>query len=276
MVQPELKMNKTYDFTNDEIERYSRHIILPEVGGEGQKKLIESKVLVVGAGGLGSIILMYLAAAGVGTLGIIDDDKIELSNLQRQIIHKTENLGIFKVDSAEETIKSINPSVKVLKYKKRLIPSNAEEIVSQYDIVADGIYNFQTRFLVNDVCYFFKKTLVTAAILRFEGQISTFNSKNKLSSCYRCLWHSAPSEGAIATCAQAGVFGALAGNIGTLQAIEILKEILQIGNSLNNYLMIFDALSLEMRKVKLKKDPNCMLCGKNPTILSIKNKKDYK
>ena len=260
-------MTKDLKLTNEQIERYSRHILLPEVGGIGQKKLIKSKVLVVGAGGLGSIILLYLAAAGIGTIGIIDDDKVELSNLQRQIIHKTEGLGTYKVDSALKAIKSINPSVKVIKYRDRLAVSNAENIISNYNIIADGSDNFETRFLVNDVCYFLKKTLVTAAILRFEGQISTFNFKDKLSSCYRCLWPNSPAKGTIPTCAQAGVFGALAGNIGSMQSIEIIKEILQIGKSLNNFLVLYDALSCEMRKVKLTKDPSCRLCGEKPTIV---------
>ena len=270
MDQQVLRMAKNLELTDEQIERYSRHILLPEVGGVGQKKLIQSKVLVVGAGGLGSIILLYLAAAGVGTIGIIDDDKVELSNLQRQIIHKTEGLGTYKVDSALLAIESVNPSIKVKIYKERLTANNAENIISNYDVIADGSDNFETRFLVNDTCYFLRKILVSAAILRFEGQISTFNSKNKLSPCYRCLWPQPPAEGVIATCAQAGVFGALAGNIGSMQSIEIIKEILQIGKSLNNFLIIYDALSSEMRKIKLRKDPSCSLCGENPTILYSK------
>ena len=270
MDQQVLRMTRNLELTDEQIERYSRHILLPEVGGIGQKKLIQSKVLVVGAGGLGSIILLYLAAAGVGTIGIIDDDKVELSNLQRQIIHKTEALGTYKVDSALLAIKSINPSIKVNIYKERLAVSNAENIISDYDVIADGSDNFETRFLVNDTCYFLRKTLVSAAILRFEGQISTFNYKNKLSPCYRCLWPQPPAGGVIATCAQAGVFGALAGNIGSMQSIEIIKEILKIGKSLNKFLIIYDALSSEMRKIKLRKDPSCSLCGNSPTILNNK------
>ena len=264
------------DFTEEEIQRYARHITLPQVGGVGQKKLMKAKVLIIGAGGLGSPLLLYLAAAGVGTIGIIDDDIVELSNLQRQIIHKNKNIGIDKTKSAKESILSINPNIKVITYKERLNLKNAEKIIKNFDIIADGSDNFGTRFLTNDVCYFLKKTLVSAAILRFEGQISTFSTYKKESPCYRCLWPNPPTAGAVATCGEAGVFGALAGSIGSLQAIEVLKEILQIGESLNNNLLIFDTLAAEVRKVKISKDINCKLCGSNPTILNIKENKDYK
>lgn len=264
------------DFTEEEIERYARHITLPQVGGNGQKKLMNSKVLVIGAGGLGSPLLLYLAAAGIGTIGIIDDDKVELSNLQRQIIHKNVNIGISKTISAKESILSINPNIKVTTYNERLNVSNAEKIIKNFDIIADGSDNFGTRFLTNDVCYLLKKTLVSAAILRFEGQISTYSAYKDQNSCYRCLWPTPPPEGLIATCGEAGVFGALAGNIGSIQAIEILKEILNIGTSLKNYLLIFDTLSAEMRKVKISKDKNCKLCGDKPTIISVVENKDYK
>ena len=263
------------EFTEDEIQRYARHITLPQVGGIGQRKLMNAKVLVIGAGGLGSPLLLYLAAAGIGTIGIIDDDKVELSNLQRQIIHKNSMIGTHKTDSAKETILSINPNIKVITYKKRLTFSNAEDIVSKYDIVADGSDNFGTRFLVNDTCFLTKKILVSAAILRFEGQISTYSAYKNSNCCYRCLWPAPPPKGLIASCGEAGVFGALAGSIGSLQAIEVLKEILGIGKSLNNFLMIFDTLSSEMRKVKVNKDINCQLCGTKPNITSIKKHKDY-
>jgi len=262
-------------FTDEEIQRYARHITLPQVGGIGQRKLINSKVLVIGAGGLGSPLLLYLAAAGVGTIGIIDDDKVELSNLQRQIIHTNKSINTYKTDSAKEAILSINPNTKVTTYKERFTYRNAEDIVSDYDIIADGSDNFGTRFLANDVCYLKRKTLVSAAILRFEGQISTYTAYKDLNCCYRCLWPEPPPKGLIASCGEAGVFGALAGSIGSIQGIETLKEILGIGHSLNNYLLIFDTLSSEMRKVKIKKDNNCRLCGPNPNITSIKNHKDY-
>ena len=271
---PELIMNDL-GFTEEEIQRYARHITLPQVGGTGQRKLIDSKVLVIGAGGLGSPVLLYLAAAGVGTIGIIDDDKVELSNLQRQIIHTNNNINNYKTDSAKEAILSINPNIKVITYKERFTFKNAENIVSDYDIVADGSDNFGTRFLANDVCYLQHKTLVSAAILRFEGQISTYSAYKKPNCCYRCLWPEPPPKGLIASCGEAGVFGALAGSIGSIQGIEILKEILGIGHSLNNHLLIFDTLSSEMRKVKIKKDNNCKLCGTSPTITSIENHKDY-
>jgi molybdopterin-synthase adenylyltransferase len=263
------------DFTEEEMQRYARHITLPQVGGIGQRKLMNSKVLVIGAGGLGSPLLLYLAAAGIGTIGIIDDDKVELSNLQRQIIHKTDNINIYKTDSAKETILAINPNIKVITYKERFTVENAENIVSEFDIIADGSDNFGTRFLANDTCYFKKKTLVSAAILRFEGQISTYSAYKNSKCCYRCLWPSPPPKGLIASCGEAGVFGALAGSIGSIQGIEVLKEILGIGHSLNNHLLIFDTLSSEMRKVKIKKDNNCQLCGLKPTITSIKKHKDY-
>ena len=264
------------NFTEEEIQRYARHITLPQVGGTGQKKLMQAKVLIVGAGGLGSPLLLYLAAAGVGTIGIIDNDKVELSNLQRQIIHKNANIGISKTQSAKEQILAINPSIKVITYNERLDVSNAEKIIKKFDIVADGSDNFGTRFLTNDTCYLLKKTLVSAAILRFEGQISTYSAFKGKYACYRCLWPKPPAAGVIATCGEAGVFGALAGNIGSIQAIEVLKEILDIGKSLNNYLLICDTLSAETRKLKITKDINCKLCGKNPTIKSIKENEDYK
>lgn len=264
-----------FDFTEDEIQRYARHITLPQVGGVGQRKLMNAKVLVIGAGGLGSPLLLYLAAAGVGTIGIIDDDLVELSNLQRQIIHKTNKVGTPKTDSAKETILSINPNINVITYKERFTIYNAEKIASNFDIVADGSDNFGTRFLANDVCYLLKIPLVSAAILRFEGQISTYSAYKDFNCCYRCLWPKPPPEGLITTCGEAGVFGALAGSIGSIQGIEVLKEILEIGKSLNNYLIIFDTLSTEMRKVKINKDNNCKLCGLNPTVTSIKKIKDY-
>ncbi len=263
------------DFTEEEIERYARHITLPQVGGVGQRKLLNAKVLIIGAGGLGSPLLLYLAAAGVGTIGIIDDDRVELSNLQRQIIHSNADINAYKTDSAKEAILAINPNINVITYKEKFSINNAESIVKDYEIIADGSDNFGTRFLANDVCFFAKKTLVSAAILRFEGQISTYSPHKDANCCYRCLWPEPPPKGLIASCGEAGVFGALAGSIGSIQSIEILKEILGIGKSLNNYLIIFDTLSAEMRKVKIKKDDNCKLCGSKPKITKINDNKDY-
>ncbi|HEC14489.1 MAG TPA: molybdopterin-synthase adenylyltransferase MoeB [Rhodospirillales bacterium] len=258
------------DFNEDQINRYARHILLKEVGGEGQARLCNAKVLVVGAGGLGSPVLLYLAAAGVGTLGVIDDDKVDLSNLQRQIVHRTEAIGRPKVDSARDTLAAINPDVNVVAHNRRLTPGNALDLISGYDLVADGSDNFATRFLVNDACYFARVPLVSAAILRFDGQVSTFRAfEGGGKPCYRCLFREPPPPGQIPTCAEAGVLGALCGMIGSLQATEILKEIMGIGEGLAGSLLIVDALSATFRKVSIKADPGCPLCGKNPTILDI-------
>jgi adenylyltransferase/sulfurtransferase len=257
-------------FTEDQIQRYARHILLSEVGGEGQARLLASKVLVVGAGGLGTPMLMYLAAAGVGTLGVVDHDVVDLSNLQRQVIHDTESVGRPKVESAKATIARINPDVTVVPHHARLDADNALALISEYDLVADGSDNFATRFLVNDACYFAAKTLVSAAILRFDGQLSTF--KPHLSGdfpCYRCLFREPPPEGQIPTCAQAGVLGALCGMIGSLQATEVLKELMGVGESLAGSLLIVDGLGTTFRKIKLKRDPACPLCGAEPTIRDL-------
>lgn len=262
------------DFTDDQINRYARHILLREVGGEGQKKLLDSRVLVIGAGGLGSPLLLYLAAAGVGTIGIVDDDVVDLSNLQRQIIHGTSDVGRLKIESAAATVKEINPDVNLVTHKARFDLSNAMELVQQYDVIADGSDNFSTRFLVNDACYFAEKTLVSGAILRFDGQVATFKphvhtDDEEAGPCYRCIFREPPPEGQVPSCAQAGVLGALCGMIGSMQASEILKELMGIGESLSGSLLICDGLSSTFRKIKVKRDPGCPLCGDQPTIKDL-------
>lgn len=255
------------EFSDDQIERYARHIILKEVGGAGQESLLKAKVLVIGAGGLGSPVLMYLAAAGVGTIGIIDDDDVALSNLQRQIIHRTEDIDRPKADRAKEAIGEINPDVAVVEYRQRLDHSNATKLISAYDIVADGSDNFETRFLVNDVCYLTKTPLVAAALGQFEGQISTYKAwEGDDNPCYRCLFPAPPPEGTVPSCAEGGILGALAGVMGSLQATEVLKEIMGIGSSLSGKLTLYDALEGSFRTVTFKKDRACALCGDAPTI----------
>lgn len=258
------------DFTEDQIHRYARHIILDEVGGAGQAALLDAKVLVVGAGGLGSPLLMYLAAAGIGTLGVIDDDDVALSNLQRQIAHTTDRVGTPKTDSAARTIGTLNPDVRVNAYRERLTAKNVAALIGDYDIVADGSDNFETRFLLNDACHLGGKTLVSAAVLRFDGQISTFKSHlGGDNPCYRCIYPEPPPAGLIPSCAEGGVLGALAGTVGTLQATEVIKEILGVGDSLSGALLIYEGLSATFRKVRVKPDPSCALCGPNPTITRI-------
>ena len=261
-------------FTEAQINRYARHILLQEVGGEGQARLLKSRVLVIGAGGLGSPLLMYLAAAGVGTLGVVDDDVVDLSNLQRQIVHSTAAVGMPKVESARKTLAGINPDVKVITHQTRIGPANALALISDYDLVADGSDNFATRFLVNDACYFARKTLVSAAVLRFDAQIYTFKAHVAYAAgghgpCYRCIFREAPPEGHIPTCAEAGVLGALCGMVGSLQATEALKELLGIGDSLSGSLIVCDGLGATFRKIKVNADPGCPLCGEAPSIADL-------
>lgn len=254
------------DFTEDQIRRYARHIILPEVGGVGQAKLLGAKVLVIGAGGLGSPVILYLAAAGVGTIGVIDDDEVDLSNLQRQIIHRTDCVGTAKVASAAQAVAAINPDVRVVPIQTRLDRDNARAIIRDFDVVADGSDNFPTRFLVNDACWFEDRPLVSAAILRFDGQLSTFKHSGP---CYRCIYREEPPEGAVPTCSSAGVLGAIAGTMGSLQATEVLKEVLGIGTSMSGRLLIVDALDNAFRTVRVPRDPGCPLCGDTPTITDL-------
>ena len=256
------------DFSESQIQRYARHILLREVGGEGQARLLESKVLVVGAGGLGSPLLLYLAAAGVGTIGVIDDDVVDLSNLQRQVVHATASVGRPKVESARDTVQAINPEVRFVAHHRRFAAEGALDLIGAYDVVADGSDNFPTRFLVNDACYFAAKPLVSAAILRFDGQLATFKAYES-GPCYRCLFREAPPPGQIPSCAEAGVLGALCGMVGSLQATEVLKELLTIGDSLSGWLVVCEALGTTFRKIRLRPDPACPLCGEAPTITDL-------
>ncbi|MDP2333029.1 MAG: molybdopterin-synthase adenylyltransferase MoeB [Reyranella sp.] len=250
------------DLTEPQIRRYARHIVLAEIGGVGQARLIAARVLVVGAGGLGAPLLQYLAAAGIGTLGVIDHDTIDLSNLQRQVIHRTADVGVSKVESAQRALADINPEVRVRPHDERLTAHNAERILANYDIVADGSDNFATRYLLNDVCYRLKKILVSAAILRFDGQISTYKAYEGAGHpCLRCIFPAAPSEEAVPSCAQAGVLGALAGTLGALQATEVVKEILGIGRSLSGTLLLYDALNASFETLAIAKRPDCPTCG---------------
>jgi thiazole biosynthesis adenylyltransferase ThiF len=259
-----------FKFTEEQIKRYARHIILPEVGGKGQEKLLNSKVLVIGAGGLGSPAILYLAAAGVGTIGIVDFDVVDLSNLQRQIIHNTKRVGTPKVESARKTVEMLNPDVKVIAYNTRISKENVMDIIKDYDVVLDGTDNFPTRFLINDACYFAGKPLVSAAMLRFEGQVSVFDFRMKEQSpCYRCLFPEPPPPGLVPSCQEAGILGSIGGIMGCIQATEAIKLILGIGEPLVGKLLIMDALSMDFRKVKLRKDPNCPLCGEKPVIKEL-------
>lgn len=254
-------------FTEEQIKRYARHIILQEIGGKGQEKLLNSRVLVVGAGGLGSPAIYYLAAAGVGTIGIVDYDNVDFSNLQRQIIHNTERVGIPKVESAKMTVEKLNPDVNVITYNLLLNKSNILDIIKEYDIVLDGTDNFPTRFLINDACYMLGIPLVSAAMLRFEGQITIFDFKNKQNSpCYRCLFPEPPPPGLVPSCQEAGILGSVGGIMGSIQATEAIKYLLNIGEPLIGKLLIMDALSMDFRKVNLRKDHKCALCGEHPTI----------
>jgi molybdopterin/thiamine biosynthesis adenylyltransferase/rhodanese-related sulfurtransferase len=261
-------INTFMQLTNDEIKRYSRHLILPEVGMAGQKKICSTSVLCIGAGGLGSPIAMYLAAAGIGKLGIVDFDAVDFSNLQRQIIHSTEDVGRLKSESARETIKGINPNVDVVLYNTRLTSENALEIIGQYDIVVDGTDNFPTRYLTNDACVLLKKPNAYGSIFRFEGQASVF-APHLGGPCYRCLYPEPPPPGMVPSCAEGGVLGVLPGIIGCIQAAEILKLALGKGSSLIGRLLLFNALDMKFRELKLRRDPECPLCGENPTLTRL-------
>ncbi|PYV23817.1 MAG: molybdenum cofactor biosynthesis protein MoeB [Acidobacteria bacterium] len=253
--------------TKDEILRYSRHLIMPEVGMEGQLKLKHAKVLCIGAGGLGSPLALYLAAAGVGKLGIVDFDVVDFTNLQRQIIHDTNDVGRPKLASAKETLADINPYVEVETYETRLTSENALEIIRDYDIVADGTDNFPTRYLVNDACVLAGKPNVYGSIFRFEGQATVFYAKE--GPCYRCLYPEPPPPGLVPSCAEGGVLGVLPGIIGSIQALETIKLILGRGQTLIGRLLLFDALSLKFREVKLRKNPDCPVCGTHPTVTKL-------
>lgn len=260
--------------SSEEIERYARHLVLPEVGGPGQNKLKAARVLVIGAGGLGAPILLYLAAAGVGHIGICDHDTVSLSNLQRQVIHTTANIGKLKTQSAAELMLAINPHVEVVQHDARITAENALELVSQYDVIADACDNFNTRFLVADACYFAKKPLVSAAVGQFDGQISTYKPylKNAYSEpfpTYRCFIGDLPDRGMFPACEEAGILGALPGIIGSMQAMEVLKEILEIGESLSGRILMYDALLARFFETKLKWNPENPLTGRNPKITTM-------
>jgi sulfur-carrier protein adenylyltransferase/sulfurtransferase len=250
--------------SREEVRRYGRHLIMPEVGLEGQKKLKASSVLLVGAGGLGSPMAMYLAAAGVGRIGVVDFDVVDQSNLQRQILHGTADVGRPKLRSAEERIHSINPYVTVEPHEVQLTSVNALEIIKNYDVVADGTDNFPTRYLVNDACVLLHKPNVYGSIFRFDGQVSVFDADR--GPCYRCLYAEPPPPGLVPSCAEGGVLGVLPGIIGTIQALETVKLLLGIGDSLVGRLLLFDALKMEFKELKLRKNPKCPICGTNPTI----------
>ncbi|HWD20397.1 MAG TPA: molybdopterin-synthase adenylyltransferase MoeB [Verrucomicrobiae bacterium] len=253
---------------NDEIRRYSRHLILPEVGLAGQKKICAASVLCIGAGGLGSPIAMYLAAAGIGKIGIVDFDTVDFSNLQRQIIHGTADVGRSKAESARDTINEINPNVEVVLHNTRITSENALEILAPYDIVVDGTDNFPTRYLTNDACVLLKKPNVYGSIFRFEGQASVF-APHLGGPCYRCLYPEPPPPGMVPSCAEGGVLGVLPGIVGTIQATEILKLALGKGSSLVGRLLLFNALDMKFREVKLRRDPACPICGDHPTIKEL-------
>jgi adenylyltransferase/sulfurtransferase len=260
--------------TQDEIERYKRHLVLKEIGGEGQQRLKAARVLVVGAGGLGSPLILYLAAAGIGTIGIIDDDRVSLDNLQRQIVHDTKTVGRSKTKSAAATIERLNPHVQTRLYSTRLVPENALDIVRGFDIVADGSDNFATRYLLNDACYFAKLPLVAAALGPFDGQLTTFRSfetdeDGDPRPSYRCLFPEPPPEGTVPPCAEAGILGAVAGVIGCLQAGEVVKELLGIGESLVGRLLLYDALQARFSTVTYAWDPESPLNGRNPSFRDL-------
>jgi len=255
------------DFTDSQLERYSRNILLQEVGIEGQVKIFEAKVLIVGAGGLGSPAALYLAAAGVGTIGIADYDEVEISNLQRQIVHFTRDLNKTKVDSAAEKMQAINPDILVNKHLASLCADNIKDIIREYDFVIDGSDNFPTKFLINDACILAGIPFSHGGILRFEGQTMTVLPGK--SACYRCVFTKPPSVNSVPTCSQAGVLGSIAGMLGSIQAAEALKYVLGIGGLLTDALLTFDAKNMDFYKIRLKKQKNCKICGENPTITEL-------
>ena len=259
-------MTQELRLTPKQVKRYSRHIIMASVGSKGQRKLLQSKVLIIGAGGLGSPSAVYLTLAGVGTVGIVDFDTVDVSNLQRQILHHDSDVGRPKVVSAKETLKSFNPDVNVVTHETRLTSENAMEIISQYDVVVNGADNFPARYLVNDACYLLGKPLVDGSILIFDGQATVFMPGK---GCYRCLFPEPPPPGAVPNCAEAGVLGALTGLVGSIQATETLKLLMGIGEPLVSRLLLIDGLSMDFRSVKLRRNVKCPLCGDNPTVKEL-------
>lgn len=255
------------DFTNEQIERYSRHIILPEVGGIGQKRIRQASVLVVGSGGLGSPCAFYLTAAGVGKLALVDSDRVDLSNLQRQILHFTSDVNRLKTESAKEKLNKLNAEVEIITIQERLTSKNILGIIKDYDIIVDGSDNFPTRYLVNDACVLANKPLVHAGVFRFDGQIFTILPHK--GPCYRCLFAEPPPPGVIPSCQEAGILGVLPGVIGILQASEVLRYILQKGELLIGRLLVYDGLNARFREVKIRRDPNCPVCGDRPTVTKL-------
>jgi adenylyltransferase/sulfurtransferase len=260
--------------TSEEIDRYKRHLVLREVGGQGQQRLKAARVLVIGAGGLGSPVLMYLAAAGVGTIGIIDDDRVSLDNLQRQVVHDTPRVGVLKVESAREMLARLNPHVEVETHASRIDATNALDIIARYDLVADGSDNFRTRYLVSDACYFAGKTLVFAAVGPFDGYVTTFkphlrDAAGQPFPSYRCLFPEAPAPETVLNCAEVGVLGSVVGVVGCLQATEILKEIAQLGESLTGRLLVYDALAGRFEEIRYDWDPHNPICGTTPKIKDL-------
>lgn len=259
-------MTTAPQLTLEQVKRYSRHIIMPQIGSRGQRKLIDSKVLIIGAGGLGGPVAVYLALAGVGTIGIVDFDVVDLSNLQRQVLHTTETVGLPKVESATRTLARYNPGVNVVTHEYPITSENAMELISQYDIIVNGADNFATRYLVNDAAYLNGKPLVDGSILIFDGQVTTYEPGK---GCYRCLYPEPPPPGIVPNCAEAGVLGALTGTIGSIQATEVVKVILGIGDPLVGRLLLVDALAMEFRVVRTRRDPACPLCGDEPTVTEL-------
>jgi molybdopterin-synthase adenylyltransferase len=255
------------ELSEGQFQRYARHLILDEVGEEGQARLLQSRVLVVGAGGLGSPLLLYLAAAGVGTIGVADPDRVDITNLQRQIVHATQSVGTLKVESARATLAAINPEIRVEAHPLRLGPENAEALIAEYDLVADGSDNFATRYLLTDLSCRLEKPLVAAALSPFEGQISTFRPYLGAGHpCYRCLFREPPPPDLVPRCETAGILGAVAGVLGTLQAVEVLKELLGLGESLDGTLLIYDAMRARFHSIRIAKDPECPTCGKHALV----------
>ena len=252
-------------FTEEQLERYSRHIVLSEIGAKGQKKLLESKILIIGAGGLGTPVALYLAAAGVGTIGIVDEDVVDISNLQRQVIHNTLDVGKAKVLSAKESMKAINPYIKVNDYQTFVSANNIMQLIGNYDFIVDGTDNFYSKFLINDACVLAKKPFSHAGIIQFKGQIMTYVPEQ--GSCYRCVFENPPPHDTVPTCKQAGIIGAVGGVIGSLQAMEAIKYVIGSGTLLISTLLTYDALTMDFRKVNLPKYCNCAVCGINPVIL---------
>ena len=258
-------------FSKNQLDRYARHIILPGVGAAGQRNLLDAKVLVVGAGGLGSPALLYLAAAGVGTLGVVDFDTVDLSNLQRQVLHGSEHIGTLKTVSAQKRLTALNPDVRVEVYSERLTAENARELFKPYDLIIDGSDSFATRYLVNDACVLENKPLLYGAISQFEGQLSLLNAplQDGKSPCYRCLYPTPPAPGTVLNCAEAGVFGALPGVVGSLMAAEAIKTLLALGESLAGTLLHYDALYSETRRIAIFRNPACVVCGDAPSVTAL-------